>query len=273
MAGDWIPIRINLHQDPDVIKLARLMGPKVRAEEAAGYLLAFWGWASNATDDGVISGVTLEDVEAVLHMPNFLGYLQRIGWLEYIEGVHGSQIVIPNWDHWLSESAKKRLKKSQMQRVRREAVLKPKRGVKMASTEEKRRVHTKESKPKKTAKRFTPPTVADVCVYCKSRKNHVDPEAFVDHYTSNGWKVGGKSPMKDWKAAVRTWERRKGPEASPNASRSVSDIRAAQAEKLKRQAARRAEEAKERQEAEATRKAIAEELNALMRKNDDLRNS
>ena len=35
----------------------------------------------------------------------------------------------------------------------------------------------------------------------------VDPDRFVDYYTSNGWKVG-KNPMKDWKAAVRTWEKR-----------------------------------------------------------------
>lgn len=55
-------------------------------------------------------------------------------------------------------------------------------------------------------KRFTPPSVEEVRAYCKERGNNVDPEKFVDYYTSNGWKVG-KSPMKDWKAAVRNWER------------------------------------------------------------------
>lgn len=60
-------------------------------------------------------------------------------------------------------------------------------------------------------RRFTPPTVADVRAYCDERRagghrNAVDPEKFVDYYTSNGWRVG-KSPMKDWKAAVRNWER------------------------------------------------------------------
>lgn len=59
---------------------------------------------------------------------------------------------------------------------------------------------------KRTAKRFTPPTVAEVRAYCQERQNNVDPERFIDYYTSNGWKVG-KNPMKDWKAAVRTWER------------------------------------------------------------------
>lgn len=55
-------------------------------------------------------------------------------------------------------------------------------------------------------KRFVPPTVDDVALYCVERHNHVNAEKFVDYYSSNGWRVG-KNPMKDWKAAVRTWER------------------------------------------------------------------
>lgn len=55
-------------------------------------------------------------------------------------------------------------------------------------------------------KKFVPPTVEEVAAYCLERKNKVDAAYFVDHYTSNGWKVG-KQNMKDWKAAVRTWEK------------------------------------------------------------------
>ena len=43
--------------------------------------------------------------------------------------------------------------------------------------------------------------------YCIERSNSVDAEKFIDHYTSNGWKVGGKAPMKNWEAAVRNWEK------------------------------------------------------------------
>ena len=58
--------------------------------------------------------------------------------------------------------------------------------------------------------RFVPPSIQDVATYCAERNNGVDAQRFVDYYTANGWKVG-KNPMKDWKAAVRTWERnRKG---------------------------------------------------------------
>lgn len=56
---------------------------------------------------------------------------------------------------------------------------------------------------------FVPPTVEEVRAYCIERGNNVDPERFVNHYTANGWKVG-KNPMKDWKAAVRNWEKSEG---------------------------------------------------------------
>ena len=57
-----------------------------------------------------------------------------------------------------------------------------------------------------TREKFIPPTVDEVREYCQSRNNGIDPEAFVDFYASKGWMVG-KNHMKDWKAAVRTWEK------------------------------------------------------------------
>lgn len=56
------------------------------------------------------------------------------------------------------------------------------------------------------AQRFRPPTASEVKDYCATREVKIDPQAFVDHYDANGWKVG-RVPMKDWRAAVRTWER------------------------------------------------------------------
>ena len=65
----------------------------------------------------------------------------------------------------------------------------------------------KEEAAPPTRKRFTPPTVDEVRAYCQDRQNGVDPQRFVDYYSSNGWMVG-KNKMKDWKAAVRTWEQK-----------------------------------------------------------------
>ena len=77
--------------------------------------------------------------------------------------------------------------------------------------------------------RFTPPTLEEVRSYCAERNNNVDAQRFVDYYTSNGWQVG-KNKMKDWRAAVRTWERNSASRQSgsiavkQNASTDLDDI-------------------------------------------------
>lgn len=68
--------------------------------------------------------------------------------------------------------------------------------------------------------KFTPPNVSDVRAYCLERGNNVDPERFVDYYTSNGWMVG-KNHMKDWKASVRTWEKKDGKSNAANQRREL----------------------------------------------------
>lgn len=67
----------------------------------------------------------------------------------------------------------------------------------------------------KKSSAFAPPTVEEVKEYCIERKNNVDAEKFVDYYTSKGWLVG-KTKMKDWKAAVRNWERNNFNNSKPN---------------------------------------------------------
>lgn len=60
---------------------------------------------------------------------------------------------------------------------------------------------------KRGSSRFQKPTLDDIRAYCISRGNNVDPEQFLNFYESKGWMVG-KTPMRDWRAAVRTWEKR-----------------------------------------------------------------
>lgn len=60
-----------------------------------------------------------------------------------------------------------------------------------------------------TPKRFVKPVLEEIEVYCKERNNNVDAQRFFDFYESKGWKVGNQ-PMKDWRACVRTWEKREG---------------------------------------------------------------
>lgn len=70
--------------------------------------------------------------------------------------------------------------------------------------EKKGNIKKKEYKEKASA--FVPPQLSEIEEYCKDRGNSVDASRFYDWYTANGWMVG-KNKMKDWKAAVRTWEK------------------------------------------------------------------
>lgn len=69
--------------------------------------------------------------------------------------------------------------------------------------------------PKGERKQFKPPTLQEVTAYCLERQNDIDPAAFIDHYAARGWRYNGNVPMKDWKAAVRTWEGKRRQDATP----------------------------------------------------------
>ena len=66
--------------------------------------------------------------------------------------------------------------------------------------------NTSNNKKEIYKERFKKPSLEEVSDYCKERNNGINPQTFIDFYESKGWLVG-KSPMKDWKACIRTWER------------------------------------------------------------------
>ena len=68
------------------------------------------------------------------------------------------------------------------------------------------------------ARGFNAPSLEEVAAYCAERQNGIDPQAFIDHYASNGWMVG-RSKMKDWRACVRTWEARRRENPAPHTPR------------------------------------------------------
>ena len=60
--------------------------------------------------------------------------------------------------------------------------------------------------PEKT-KTFTPPSIQEISAYCAERANGIDPEHFHSYYEARGWFYSKGNKMRDWKAAVRTWEK------------------------------------------------------------------
>jgi hypothetical protein len=73
--------------------------------------------------------------------------------------------------------------------------------------------NNKDKKEKKVKNKYRvleiPPSLEDVTAYCRERGRGINPQAWMDFYASKGWMVGANK-MKDWKAAVRTWEHSRG---------------------------------------------------------------
>ena len=65
-----------------------------------------------------------------------------------------------------------------------------------------------ENKDSDPPRRFTPPTVDEVRAYCRERNNNIDPEYFVDFYAARNWVLSNGKKVSDWRACVRTWEKR-----------------------------------------------------------------
>ncbi len=75
--------------------------------------------------------------------------------------------------------------------------------------------------PKEKRPRFEIPSLEEVKSYCIDRRNKVNAEQFRDHYEANGWVQGKGKPIRDWKAAVRTWERNGIKNAKPSSSENI----------------------------------------------------
>ena len=70
------------------------------------------------------------------------------------------------------------------------------------------KVLNKQSTKDNKVHRFTPPTFDEVDAYCKERNNGINPQHFIDYYSSQNWKKANGRPVADWKACVRTWEQK-----------------------------------------------------------------
>ena len=118
MAGDWIPMRLDLYEDPAVTYMAERIGQ--REEVVVGYLHRIWAWASRQSQDGCVKHVTLTSLGRVTSLPDFPQLMADAGWLEHGVDTDGKPYIsFPNWDRWLGESAKKRISASRRKQKER----------------------------------------------------------------------------------------------------------------------------------------------------------
>jgi len=103
MAGDWIPVRTNLRNDPAVIALAERLG--MDEDHVVGKLVKLWSWANEQTEDGNALGVTEKWLERYIGVTGFAEALSEVGWLSMTNG----SIVIPKFDRYNAQSSKRRL--------------------------------------------------------------------------------------------------------------------------------------------------------------------
>jgi hypothetical protein len=116
MAGDWIPLRIDLWTDPRVRVL--VLSLKCPIGHVIGALFRLWSLANTHTEDGVLCGYTPAIIDSEVGLPGFAAALQdhRVAWLE----VTDDGVKVPDFEAYNGVSAKKRLKDTSRKRRDRE---------------------------------------------------------------------------------------------------------------------------------------------------------
>ena len=121
MAGEWIPVRTDLRDSPKVVRIVSALCPqacaslsdKARATSlVVGGLHGMWSLFDAYTDDGILRGYCAKTLDSVVGIEGFSDLVAEVGWLEL-----GTQtLTMPDFELWLSKSAKRRLKENQRKR-------------------------------------------------------------------------------------------------------------------------------------------------------------
>lgn len=137
MAADWIKVEHGLPSKPEVMELADTLG--VSDNEAVGLLVRFWLWVDvNLSPSCPVVPGTMSRIDRVVGVDGFATAMQSVRWLSINEG----EVSIPNYDHHLSQSAKRRGVEARKKRLQRQNVSRScpdDNGTKQGTREEKRR--------------------------------------------------------------------------------------------------------------------------------------
>ena len=199
MAADWIPMRIDLIDDPAVIAIAARLDLDEYA--VVGRLHRLWAWANSHLLDGHARSVTPQQVDRLISTPNFATALQEAGWLQ----VRSDGVAFPNFDRWNSQSAKKRIlsaKRQQKSRHGNEPKVSRSERDESVTREEKRREEKKKDPPNPPSGGIVPnpSPLVPVAEKAKKPRQHSEPSSehpiairiFTDAW---GEKYGAKYPF------------------------------------------------------------------------------
>ena len=126
---------------------------------------------------------------------DYILLLQSGGTISIKSGNKFSVVTVENWSLYQSEDENSGSKPGNKSATNRQQIGTNNNNKNVKNEKKNKSIH------------FTPPTIEEVEAYCKERNNGVDPQKWYDFYSAKGWMIG-KNKMKDWKAAIRTWERR-----------------------------------------------------------------
>ena len=200
----WIKVELSLPDKPEVCQIASILDLDIDA--VTGKLIRIWGWASRSCHgDGVTSVTVMSHLDRIAGVTGFVAALVKVGWCR----VENDKLLFVNFDRHNSQTAKDRALAAARKARQRVTEMSRSDRDNSVTREEKIRIVpvSNDTGTRRARARFVPPTVEEVRDYCRTQGYGIDPEAFCAYYESNGWRVG-RSPMRDWKAACRTWQAR-----------------------------------------------------------------
>lgn len=115
MAGHWIQWEKGLVRKPEVMRIARILG--CTAQHAAACCMMVWEWAEDVTENGIVEGITPEDVSFAAGVAQIGEAMLKTGWLMEIDDA----LVFPNWSRHNGAPSKRRAREAERKRTKREA--------------------------------------------------------------------------------------------------------------------------------------------------------
>lgn len=126
MAGEWIPIRVDLFDCPQVVRILSELCPETvldmservrRTSEIVGALVRMWSLFDRYTEDGILRGYTVSVLDQIVGLPGFANAAACVGWLQ----INSNSLEMPEFSKYLSTTAKSRMKDAQRKKASRAA--------------------------------------------------------------------------------------------------------------------------------------------------------